>query len=131
MKEVTIYESRIRPSLIFALITFGWAVLLGYLTTSSTQSVSTKIILSVASAILAFLTYTYATKTKKQDLTVFKNYGLLIKTRTFLGSIKETFWHKDEIENCLVYEYLSPIRVLFKLGLKLRNGKLFCGFYVK
>ncbi len=105
-------------------------MLLGYLTQSGPFATGAKLAFSIVIAILTYVTYMYVSKTKRQDLTVFKNYGLIIKTRTFIGSVKEVFWHKDEIEHCLVYEYLSPVRVLFKLGLKLKSGKLFCDFYV-
>ncbi len=130
MKEKNIYQSRVKAYQLNAGIMLIIGVVIHMLGFFGEGPVSSKIVLVACAAVFLLTLFAISRKTSKQVLIIYENYGLMVKTSYFLRGESQVFIHKNEIEDCLIYEYLSPIRVLFKLGLKLHDGKLFSDFYV-
>ena len=79
-------------------------------------------------AFLAVLTRLFTVK--RQFITLVKNKEIRITNVFYFGRKKEKRIPFSNFQNCFIYEYLSVIRVMYKLGINLKDKSIFSDFSV-
>ena len=80
-------------------------------------------VLKGASSLLGlfFLIYLLSVSSKHVAITVAKHYGFTLSKKDYLNRQRRCFVHFDDIERCVIYEYISAFEVQYKLGIKLKT----------
>ena len=125
MEEFQLFENKNNQKkyIIINIVSF---LVLNYIINNANEEYFTRIQKLIINIIFFFLIKILFFKIIfKQIIKIYENFGLEIWNHHLNKSITKKFYHFDDIEECLIYEYIGVVSVHYKLGIKIYGQKDF------
>lgn len=105
---------------IFSFLLFNYFL---YSSESLNYSTIKKILMNLA--LFFLIRQIFLKQIFKQTINIFPNLGLEIRNHHLNKKISKSFFHFDDIEECLIFEHIGVVSVHYKIGVKIIGKKNF------